>query len=140
MRESEHIEHEGYIESIDGQTINIRIVNQSACSACHANGACSAADLQDKIVEIKTPEANQYSIMQKVIIVGKAQQGFKAVLFAYALPTALVIISMLITYSITNNDVLSGIVALGILIPYFTVISLLKKRLQKTFSFTIKSI
>ena len=138
MNASEKIEHEGIVESVGTSRVNVRIVNESACSACHANGTCSAADLQDKLIEISTNDSELYSVGQKVVITGQSKQGFKAALFAYVIPTVLMISSMLITFTITNNDILSGILALGILIPYFTIISLLRKKLQKTFSFSLK--
>lgn len=139
MKESEIIEHEGIIESIDATTVNVRIVSESACSSCHAKGACSAADLQDKLIEINATNAADFSNGQKVIIVGKSEQGTKAALFAYIIPSLIIIASMLITYSISGNDILSGIIGLGILVPYFGIISLLRNNLQKTFSFTLKS-
>ena len=42
------IEHEGIIEHIDGNHIKVRILQQSACSACHAKGYCTAADSSEK--------------------------------------------------------------------------------------------
>lgn len=138
MRSSENIEHEGIIESIESSIVNVRIVSESACSSCHAKGACSAADLQDKLIEVEVDIQDDYTTGQKVVIVGKAEQGLKASLYAYIIPTALVLISMIITYQITGKDILAGIVSLGILVPYFTIVSLTKKKFKKTFSFRLK--
>jgi len=43
--------HPGIIERISGEKVFVRILSQSACSACHAKGACSVADAEEKIIE-----------------------------------------------------------------------------------------
>ncbi|MBN2166931.1 MAG: SoxR reducing system RseC family protein [Marinilabiliaceae bacterium] len=138
MKSIENIEHEGIVESIVSSTVRIRIISASACSSCHAKGACSAADLKDKLIEVVNPNSDNYKTGQKVIIIGQSNQGLKATLYAYILPTILVIFVMMTTYIITSNDLLSGGIALGSLIPYFTLIYLARKKFQKSFSFTLK--
>jgi len=46
------IEHEGIIEKIRGNHITVRILQQSACGACHAKGMCTAADTKEKLVDV----------------------------------------------------------------------------------------
>ena len=38
---SESINHNGIIEKIDGGTVYVRIIQQSACSGCHAKSMCT---------------------------------------------------------------------------------------------------
>ena len=46
------IEHQGIITSISDKKISVKIIQQSACSTCHAKGACMAADSKEKVVEV----------------------------------------------------------------------------------------
>ncbi len=137
MSELEYIEHEGIVESIEPQHIKVLIVNESACASCHAKGACTAADLQDKVIDIYQ-SISGLTVGQKVMLLGKKSLAPKAVLLAYIFPLVLIFAALLITYTLTGNDVLAGGLSLAILVPYFAVIYYLKDRLQKTFSFTIK--
>ncbi|MFG6399076.1 MAG: SoxR reducing system RseC family protein, partial [Parabacteroides distasonis] len=49
---SESINHTGFVEKIDGDTVFVRITQQSACSGCHAQSMCSASEMKDKIVAV----------------------------------------------------------------------------------------
>ena len=46
------IEHEGIIEQIDGDVAHVKIDSISACASCHAKGACSAADQEEKYLDV----------------------------------------------------------------------------------------
>jgi sigma-E factor negative regulatory protein RseC len=132
----EQIVHEGYIEQVGENFVMVRIMSMSACSACHAKGACTTADTQDKLIRINC-EGNQYKKGQMVTITGKSEQGFKAVLYAYVIPSVLVLTTLIALYSITNNEAIAGIGSLIVLAPYFGIIVMLRKKLENTFSFTI---
>jgi sigma-E factor negative regulatory protein RseC len=137
MAENEYIEHEGIVEDVLPKMVKVRIVNESACASCHAKGACTAADMQDKLIDVFTSD-EPIQIGQKVMLMGKSSLAPLAVILAYVLPTALLFATLFLTYLITRNDQLAGALALLVLVPYFTVIYFLKNKLQKTFSFTIK--
>ncbi len=132
------IEHEGIvIKSLNNQT-TVRIVSQSACASCHAKSACTAADLQEKLIEVETNEI--YSPGQQVMLTGNQELGLKAAWWAYVLPVALVLITLILSFAITQNENVSGLLALLILVPYFIIIKLAGSILKKKFAFRIKSI
>ena len=137
MSELEYIEHEGIVKSIEPQHVRVQIISESACASCHAKGACTAADLQDKVIDVYQT-VSDISIGQKVMLLGKKSLAPKAVLLAYILPLVLIFATLLATHHITGNDLLAGGLSLAVLVPYFAVIYYLKDKLQKTFSFTIK--
>jgi sigma-E factor negative regulatory protein RseC len=59
------------------------------------------------------------------------------VLYAYVIPSVLVLTTLIALYSITNNEAIAGIGSLIVLAPYFGIIVMLRKKLENTFSFTI---
>ncbi len=132
------IEHEGIvIQSLNNQT-TVRIVSQSACASCHAKSACTAADMQEKLIEVESNET--YSPGQQVMLIGNQELGLKAAWWAYVLPVALVLITLILSFAITQNENVSGLLALLILVPYFIIIKLAGSILKKEFAFRIKSI
>jgi Positive regulator of sigma E activity len=137
MTHYESIEHEGIIAHIEGQHIQVKIVSKSACSECHAKGACSAADLQDKIIDIYQ-EANGMKPGDKVMISGEKRNAKQAVLLAYVYPMVVVLAVLAIVFQLTDNELSAGVAALASLVPYYLVISLFKNKLKNTFSFQIK--
>ena len=47
---ADFVEHTGVVESCDGQMVLVRIEQQAVCASCHAKGACSVAEKEDKII------------------------------------------------------------------------------------------
>ena len=137
MSEIDYIEHEGFVEEINPQHIKVRIVNESACASCHAKGACTTADLQDKLIDVYQSISN-ISVGQKVMLLGKKSLAPKAVLLAYVFPLFLILATLITVFYVTNNELLAGILSLAVLIPYFIIIYFMRNKLEQTFSFSIK--
>lgn len=137
MSQGERIEHQGVVTKIDGQHIQVKIVNMSACSECHAKGACSAADMQDKIIDIYQ-DSKGINLGEKVVITGEKSTGKQAVLLAYVYPLMLVLAVLATAFTLTGNELTAGIAALASLVPYYLIISFFKEKLKKSFSFQIK--
>ncbi len=137
MVDIDYIEHEGIVEDINPRHIRVRIVNESACASCHAKGSCTAADLQDKLIDVYQ-SINDISQGQKVVLLGKKSLAPKALLLAYVYPVLLILTTLITVFYLSNKELLAAVLSLAVLIPYFTVIYFLKDRLKRTFSFTIK--
>ena len=139
MSNSKSIEHKGRIDSIDGNKINVSFLALSGCASCHAKGVCSAADMQEKSVEV-FDYTNQYTTGQEVNVTLKQSLGFRALFLGYVLPFILVLFTLIILTIITNNEAISGIGALIVLVPYYLVLFLLKSKIRKKFTFAINKI
>ncbi len=136
MSDKRHIEHEGIVEQTDGNRAKIRILSQSACAGCHAKGVCTAADQQEKFIDAYCDR--DYAPGERVVLSGESQLGLKAAWWAYILPFLLIIVTMVIAHTLTQNEAFSGLIALGILIPYYLILKLFYNKFLKTFSFSIK--
>ena len=64
------IEHEGIIHSINGNQFTILISQNSACSECHAKGACMAADTKEKMVDV-VDDSGMFRLNERVMLLGK---------------------------------------------------------------------
>ncbi len=115
----------------------VNIVNQSACSSCHAKSACTVADFQEKEIEIEN-FTKQYSPGQEVTVLFKESQGFTALFFGYVFPFILVLLVLIMASEITHNELFSGLLALGILIPYYVTIYFFRHLLKKVFKFEVE--
>jgi sigma-E factor negative regulatory protein RseC len=136
MAQIQQIEHEGVVEKAQGGRVWVRILSQSACASCHAKSACTAADQQEKMIEVTSNQ--DFVSGEKVVLVGEKKLGLQAAWWAYILPLILVVVTLIISFAITANETLSGVLSLCILIPYFTSLKLLHDKFTKTFSFSIK--
>jgi len=137
MPSKDDITHPGIIQTIDDKQINVKILAQSACSSCHAKGMCSVAEMEEKIVVVVNDGRMNYSPGDSVILKMKKSLGPRAVFLGYFLPFLIVTISLFILVSITGKEGISALISLGLLIPYYLVLSFLKDRLAKRFNFAI---
>lgn len=137
LQMSQKIEHTGIITHISGTSMQVRIVQLSACSSCHAKGACSASDMDEKIIDI---ESNDFELKvgDQVNLVGESSMGLLAVLLAFIIPFLLILISLFIMQSYTSNEALMGAISLGALVPYYAVLSLFNNKLKNKLKFTVE--
>ncbi len=138
--ENKEIIHEGYIASMNAALIEVNIESKSACASCHASGACHAADQSNRIIQVKNNACYTHLKVGDVVTVqGNFTSGLTAVLFAYVLPFILILLTLILSSAITNNNLVSGILALGITVPYYILLYFYRNRFEKHFSFFIKT-
>ena len=139
MSDQTTIDHIGWIESVEDNTVRVRINSQSACASCHAKGACSAADMEEKYFNLPA-DGREFANGEQVRVHIARRLGLKAVALGYIYPF-LVLMSVLIALTIAGvPELQSGLIALLTLVPYYIVIYLLKNRLNRNFSFTLEKI
>lgn len=136
---SKSFDHIGVIEKIEGIHIFVKIVQQSACAGCHAKGICSAADNQDKTIEV-TDYSNVYNVNDRVMVCGQTAMGLQAVLLAFVIPLIIMLAAIIVGNIFVWNDAFSGLTGLLALIPYYAILYSFREKLKKKFVFTLKKL
>lgn len=95
------------------------------------------SEFQEKEIEISHFN-RQYSPGEEVTVIFQESQGFKALFYGYILPFLLVMITLIGMFSLSNNEIASGLLALGVLIPYYTTLYYFRHYLKKIFNFEIE--
>ena len=131
------ITHQGIVDSISLHSVNVRIISASACSACHANGACNASDMQEKIIEANLRD-KKLKVGEWVTIISKESMGFKALFLGYVLPFLVVLVTLIIATLLKLTELTAGLLSVGMLIPYYAVLYLTKDKIKKSFIFEIQ--
>ena len=132
------IKHRGRVEKIEGSHVVVRIVQTSACSACSIKGHCNASESKEKMIDVFEVNAS-YQIGEEVVLCGTTSMGMQAVLLAFGVPLLILLLALGVTMHLTDNDALiSSLVGLLSIVPYYLVIYFCKDKLKKTFSFTIE--
>ncbi len=134
------IEHEGTIDNINGNQYTIRITQSSACSECHAKGACMAADTKVKMVDV-VDTSGQFKLHERVLLLGKTSIGYKAVLWAFVIPLIL-LISVIIasTFIWQVNELQAALLALVSLVPYYALLYIIRHKMGEKLAFSIKKL
>ena len=135
---SQKISHAGVIESIEGDSIKVRIVQTSACAACKVAGHCNAAESKVKIVDVVGADATRYQLGQEVVVWASKDVANKALLLGFGVPFLLLVCVLMIALRLTASEGVAALVALGSLVPYYFVLWLLRDRIQRGISFQIE--
>jgi len=131
------LRHTGIVKEVTPTSLIVSIVNQSACSSCHANGACSVSDIQEKEIEV-TNWKRTYQPGAMVTVLFRESSGLRALLLGYMLPFMLLILTLVIAVAATGNEILSGLLALLVLVPYYFMLYLLKDKIKQSFKFELE--
>jgi sigma-E factor negative regulatory protein RseC len=133
----DEIKHKGVVSSVTHNTLYVLIINETACASCHARSVCSASDFREKEIEITSFHKN-YHPGDGVTIVMRGSQGMNAVLYAYGFPFLILFLSLLLVFTLTGNEILSGLIALAMLVPYFGILWLFRDKFKTTFRFELE--
>lgn len=131
------IEHEGIIVAqVAADKYAVKIVQQSACATCHAAKLCTVAESKEKIIEA-TATNSTLNVGDRVIVYGKISLGYKALALAIITPLVLSLLTLIVVIELSANELAGGISALAILIPYYAILSLFRKKIQREFIFYV---
>lgn len=139
MSNQETVSHEGVITKIGDDYLEIKVIAQSACAACHAKGACTMSDQAEKTLTLPRPENREFHLFQKVNVVMSVGQGNRAAVLAYLLPIVLLLAVLFICLGFGMEEGLAAVVSVAALIPYYLVLYLRRDRLGKRFEYIIES-
>ncbi len=138
MNNQETISHEGIVTKITDDELEIKIVSQSACAACHAKSDCGMGEQAEKILTVPRPKDQDFSLMQKVNVTMAIGQGNKAAVLAYLIPIVLLLAVLFICLGVGLNEGLSALISIVVLIPYYTILYLQRDKLRKRFEYRIE--
>jgi sigma-E factor negative regulatory protein RseC len=131
------IYHNGIVNKSDHESVTVIITSESACSGCHAEGSCSMFGKEEKIVEVK----GNYDVKEGdiVTVIMNQSTGFIALFFGYLLPLVIVIITLTSLLALNYTELISGLLSIASLLPYYLVLYLFRKRINNKFVFSLKA-
>ena len=135
---SNKIKHAGVVDGVEGECVRVRILQSSACSACKVAAHCNASETKEKIIDVMDADASHYQKGDQVMVVADTAVGFRASLYGYLLPLILMVVTLVGVLATTHSEGLAAVSALGILIPYYVLLFLMRNKLRNRLSFTLE--
>lgn len=135
---SNKIKHNGVVDGVEEGCVRVRIFQSSACSACKVAEHCNASETKEKIIEVQVTDAVKYQLGDSVVVVADTAVGFRASLYGYLLPLLLMVVALVAVLKITRSEGYAAVSALGILIPYYIGLYLLRNKLRNKLSFSLE--
>ena len=127
--------HSGVISKINGDSLIVSLDEDVHCESCRAKSICGISDSASKQVEVSKPEGS-FRLNETVAVLLKKGLGFKAVVWAYILPFAIMVFT-LVTTSFFVAEWMAGLLSLAVLVPYFMLLHILRDTFKKTFKISI---
>ena len=140
MKNTETISHEGVVTKITDDELEIKILAQSACAACHAKSACGMGEQAEKILTVPRPKDKDFELNQRVNVKMAIGQGNRAAVLAYLIPIVLLLAVLFVCLGLGMNEGLAALVSIVALIPYYIVLYLRRDKLKQNFDYTIETI
>ena len=138
MKNEETISHEGVVTKITDDELEIKILAQSACAACHAKSACGMGEQAEKILTVPRPKGKGFTPGQRVNVRMGIGQGNKAAILAYLIPIILLLSVLFVCLGLGFGEGLSALISIVALIPYYIVLYLRRDKLKKKFEYDIE--
>ena len=138
MNNRETISHEGVVTKITNDELEIKILAQSACAACHAKSACGMGEQAEKILTVPRPKDKEFTLNQKVNVKMAIGQGNKAAILAYLIPVILLLAVLFACLGLGMKEGWAALVSIVALIPYYIVLYLKRDKLKNQFEYTIE--
>jgi len=130
------IQHDGTVKEVVGNTVLVSITSNASCSGCHAEGLCGISGKGEKIIDIK----GSYNVSpgDPVTVLMDQSVGFKAVALSYLVPLVIIITGLILFNSLSFNELSSGLISIMLLVPYFFILYLFRKKISRSITFTLK--
>lgn len=132
---ADNYSHEGTVTKIEGKKVIVTICSASACSSCHAKGACSGMDQTMKNIEVTTNET--FKIGEQVIVSISGKNSFFALFLGYLLPIVILISTLIVIHLISANETYMALGALFALALYYSLLFVYKNKISDKFKFVI---
>ena len=132
------VKHEGIVSRVSKNSITVSLKGNLHCEACNAKSACGVSDSDTKEIEIETP-AQKLELNENVEVFLKKDLGLKAVFWAYVFPFILLFAVLLIA-STLYPEWLAGLLAIGVLIPYYLLLYVLKNSFKSAFKVSVSKL
>ena len=127
---SGQIDHIGLISAVDQNKIFVRLVDDPACHTCSMASLCHYNDEDRSLIEIDKNN-NKFHVGEEVMVRLKDSSGLLATFFAYLLPFILVVVTLGLFVYLGYSEAVAAIASLIVLVPYYLLVSMFRKKLRQ---------
>ena len=135
---STKISHSGIVERINGDCVQVRIVQTSACAACKVAGYCNAAESKEKVIDVRSDRSAAFQPGQQVVVSTSGQVAARALLWGFGMPFLILVVVLFAVLKLTGSEAAAAFGAIGALVPYYFLLWLLRDKMRQRLAFTIE--
>ncbi|HQB85771.1 MAG: SoxR reducing system RseC family protein [Bacteroidales bacterium] len=131
------IQHDGMVKEVGTDSVIVSIVSCAACAGCKARGFCGMTESEEKTIDIR----GRYNVSpgDKVTVQMEESTGMKAVVLSYLVPVLIIMGGLFVLQSLPVNELFAGLISIALLVPWFLILYLSRKKIERSFTFTLKT-
>ena len=127
--------HEGIVTKTDGNSATVLLSPDIACAGCKAGGSCSLSGDDTKLLTIENISGVHPG--EKVVVSMTESQGYSALLLGYIFPLIIVLVALTVSVSLSIQELISGLISVTVLIPYYIILYAFRSVIGRKFSFKL---
>lgn len=131
--------HPGIVTAVTPKHVTVQMKVISACATCEAHAHCGFSEKKEKVVEVDTPDWEQYQPGDRVTVIINSGHGLQAVLIAYVMPAIVLLAAFALFSALHFNEPLVALFTLLAVGCYGLFLYLIRHRLQRKFTFQLKA-
>lgn len=135
---NQEISHSGIVDSIDGCSVRVRILQTSACTGCKIASHCNASEMKVKTVDVYCTDAAAYQVGQQVVVSTSMKVANRALLVGFGLPLLVLLVTLVVARALDCDEATAGLTAVAMLVPYFLMVWVLRDRIGRSVTFQIE--
>lgn len=135
MTDNRTVTHDGVVVEAKDRNVKVRIIAKSACADCHAKGVCTAADMDEKIIDAISPVDTRLHKGDTVRLVMEERLGWLAIFYGFFLPFLLMVTVLIVVSALGGSEAESALMGLGSLAPYYLLLYVFRHKVEKDFIF-----
>ena len=133
------IKHSGVVERIEGDSVQVRIVQTSACAACKVAKHCNASESKEKIVDVLHADTSRLHVGDAVQVAASTQVAARALLMGFGLPFVVMVVALVVLLVLTGSEAVAALGGIAALLPYYGLLYLFRDSIRDRLAFTIEA-
>lgn len=135
---SRTINHIGIVTEVTDTELVVSMNQQSACDGCRAKSYCHSTESGNQMMHFNHP-GGEFKVGDKVLVELRQSQATWAVVIAYIVPIILVLILLFCGNGKLSDEKL-GLISLLIIMVYFFILFIFRKKIETNFNFKINKV
>ncbi len=133
------VRHQGRVQEADGGVAVVKIERMSACAHCASSSLCGIGEKSEFTIDVPY-SGFELRRGEEVVVLTEESSSLRAVILTYALPSVLLIASLVAATRASLPETAVGALALSVLLLYYASLFILRKRIGRAVGFTIEKV
>lgn len=134
----EIVRHKGTVLSTSDTHVRVKIVQQSACATCQISSHCQVSESKEKIIDVFDVQSTTYQAGDSVVVYTTRRMAFQALFLGFILPLLLLLIILSLLLWQHTSEGLASLLSLSVLVPYYGILWLYRKKVANFATFYIE--